>query len=167
MNQNSVRRSWWMTALAVLVIAGLALDTHWAVAQATATATFTPSRTPTITLTPSLTPTRTPTATPTRMTYVVREGDQLLKIARRFGVTLSALMAANGLKSDTIFPGQVLIIPAPFPTATLVPAVRKATSWLRPASFCHNCKPTESGTMPKRAASAGNSPSACIGLPVL
>ncbi len=76
---------------------------------------------PAAAVTPTTTPTRTATRTATpSVTYVVREGDQLLRIARQFGVTLTALKAANHLTSDTIQPGQVLIIPTatPLPTAT-------------------------------------------------
>jgi LysM repeat protein len=49
---------------------------------------------------------------------VVQPGDQLLRIARKFGVTLSALKSANGLTSDVIVPGQVLYIPTPPPPTT-------------------------------------------------
>lgn len=44
-------------------------------------------------------------------TYVVKRGDNLSRLARRFGVTVDALKAANGLKTDVIRIGQVLIIP--------------------------------------------------------
>lgn len=44
-------------------------------------------------------------------TYVVRKGDSLYKIAKRFGVTVSALKKANGLWSDTIYPSMKLTIP--------------------------------------------------------
>lgn len=44
-------------------------------------------------------------------TYVVKRGDSLHKIARRFGVTVSALKKANGLWSDTIYPSMRLNIP--------------------------------------------------------
>lgn len=43
--------------------------------------------------------------------YVVQPGDQLLRIARNYGVTLKALREANNLTSDTIRVGQVLQIP--------------------------------------------------------
>ncbi|SHK60126.1 LysM peptidoglycan-binding domain-containing protein [Rhodothermus profundi] len=46
-------------------------------------------------------------------TYTVRRGDALSIIARRFGVSVSALMRANGLRSTLIRPGQRLIIPVP------------------------------------------------------
>ena len=63
-------------------------------------------------------------------TYIVRSGDNLSEIAVRFGVTLEALMAANGIQNpDWIAVGQKLVIPrpgAPSPTAT-VPAVPTAT----------------------------------------
>jgi len=46
-------------------------------------------------------------------TYTVRQGDALSIIARRFGVSVSALMRANGLHSTVIRPGQRLIVPVP------------------------------------------------------
>ncbi len=46
-------------------------------------------------------------------TYRVRRGDALSIIARRFGVSVSALMRANGLRSTLIRPGQRLIVPVP------------------------------------------------------
>jgi LysM repeat protein len=43
---------------------------------------------------------------------VVQQGDTLSIIATRFGTTVSALQAANGLgNSDVINVGQVLVIP--------------------------------------------------------
>jgi LysM repeat protein len=51
-----------------------------------------------------------PQATP--RSYVVQEGDTLSAIAARFGTTVGAIQAANGLgQSDLINVGQVLIIP--------------------------------------------------------
>lgn len=44
-------------------------------------------------------------------TYVVQPGDWLSKIARRCGVTLSELYAANPWVGYYIYPGQVLVIP--------------------------------------------------------
>lgn len=43
--------------------------------------------------------------------YVVKKGDTVERIARRYGVTVSRLKAANGLKSDLIRIGQTLRIP--------------------------------------------------------
>lgn len=43
--------------------------------------------------------------------YNVKPGDNLLAIARTFGVSASDLKAANGLSSDVIHPGQVLNLP--------------------------------------------------------
>ncbi|PCJ24374.1 MAG: N-acetylmuramoyl-L-alanine amidase [SAR86 cluster bacterium] len=42
--------------------------------------------------------------------YTVKRDDSLSVIAQRFGVTLAALKAGNGLSSDTIHVGQVLTI---------------------------------------------------------
>lgn len=63
--------------------------------------------------------TTSPTATPAPSTgssapggvYVVKPGDFLSAIARRFGTTYPAIMQANGLTSTVIYPGQQLTIP--------------------------------------------------------
>lgn len=54
----------------------------------------------------------TPPPAPGR--YVVQPGDTLSRIARRFGVTLGALISANPqiADPDLIYPGQVINIPA-------------------------------------------------------
>ena len=54
-----------------------------------------------------------PTATPTpeATIYVVQRGDTLFSIARRFGTTVDAVKAANGLVNNNITPGQQLTIP--------------------------------------------------------
>ncbi|HXF83586.1 MAG TPA: NlpC/P60 family protein, partial [bacterium] len=53
-----------------------------------------------------------PAARPALRAYRVARGDTLSAIARRFGVSVAALRAANGLRSDRIYPGQRLRIPA-------------------------------------------------------
>ena len=89
----------------------------------TPTATPSPSPTPTPAASPSPTPTPTaaPTAVPTptpppppppQQTYVVQDDDTLAAIAQRFGTTVAALQAANGIEDpDEILIGQVLVIP--------------------------------------------------------
>lgn len=67
--------------------------------------------TPTLTATPSPTPSPTPTSQPQTIIYVVRQGDTLYSIARRYGTTVQAIMAANGLTNDNIYVGQQLYIP--------------------------------------------------------
>ena len=76
-------------------------------------------------------------AAASQTTYRVQPGDTLYKISRKNGVSLTALMAANGLTTYTIFSGQVLIIPAagaavPAPAtpsaAAPVPAIASASS---------------------------------------
>ncbi len=51
-------------------------------------------------------------------TYKVQSGDTLYKISRHFGISLNALMAANGLTTYIIFVGQTLNIPAAGSTVT-------------------------------------------------
>ncbi len=54
-----------------------------------------------------------PTATRrTASQHVVREGETIGQIARRYGVNVSSLMRNNGLHSTTIRLGQTLIVPA-------------------------------------------------------
>jgi LysM domain-containing protein len=53
------------------------------------------------------------TPAPTPVTYIVQSGDTLNLIAQRFGTTAQAIRDANGLTSDIIQVGQVLIIPVP------------------------------------------------------
>ncbi len=77
-----------------------------------------PSPTPTPWLTPTTLPTATPperTPTPTRAeqtVYVVQSGDSLWKIAESYGISVDALVEANGISRDeVIHPGQKLTIP--------------------------------------------------------
>lgn len=44
-------------------------------------------------------------------TYIVLEGDTLFGISKQFGVSVSEIKSANKLNSNTIFVGDVLIIP--------------------------------------------------------
>lgn len=55
--------------------------------------------------------------------YVVKRGDALFTISRRFKVPLDILKSVNGLTSDTIRVGQTLRIPSPEEVAVLRPAV--------------------------------------------
>lgn len=54
----------------------------------------------------------TPAPQPSPETYVVKKGDTVYKISKRFGTTMQAIILANNLRNpDLIFPGQVLFIP--------------------------------------------------------
>jgi LysM repeat protein len=80
-------------------------------AAATPTPTVVPTAAPTATPAPTPIPTPTP-APPAPRTYTVVEGDTLALIAQRFGTTVEALQAANGIEDpDEIVIGQVLVIP--------------------------------------------------------
>jgi len=84
-----------------------------------------------LTLTEPITATTplTPTATPTPIVYTVVSGDNVNKIAARYGISARDLMAANNMSSDLLQVDQKLLIPtagsagegAAAPTAT--PAV--------------------------------------------
>lgn len=78
------------------------------------TPTTVPTRRATERPTTSATPgrTATPTATPHLVTYVVKRGDDVYSIARRFSVTPALIISANDLKNPSkIKIGQVLHIP--------------------------------------------------------
>jgi murein DD-endopeptidase MepM/ murein hydrolase activator NlpD len=65
--------------------------------------------------------------------YVVRSGDTLTSIARRFGTTVEAIMVANNLTDpNLIFVGQVLLIPVEAPAPAPTP----------PCPPCPPCPPT-------------------------
>jgi LysM repeat protein len=101
-----------------------------------------PTAVPYLTTTPSKTPTFIPPVleitqpTPTIFTYTVVQGDTLIGIAGRFGITTEALIAANpGVLASALPVGTKLIIPAgnasaaePVPTPVHLP-VQKAHCW--------------------------------------
>lgn len=64
---------------------------------------------------PSVAP--TPTPAPTPQTYVIAPGDSLARVARRFGVTLEELLAANPqiTDKDLIRIGDEIVVPPPKP----------------------------------------------------
>ncbi|GAB4526451.1 MAG: hypothetical protein Kow0063_00730 [Anaerolineae bacterium] len=91
------------------------------------------SPSPTMTLTLSITATESPArstptapaATPTPVLYVVQQGDTLGAIAIRFGVSVEAIQAANGIDDPArLRVGQELIIPL----GVSVPAVTRAVT---------------------------------------
>jgi LysM repeat protein len=43
--------------------------------------------------------------------HIVKSGDSLSAIAKRYGVSLTALRDANGIRTHIIHPGQELVIP--------------------------------------------------------
>ena len=99
----------------------------------TATATIAPveqtaTPPPTPTPTPTATATETPTATPTPawMTYTIKEGDTIAKIANLFDISSDDLLIANRLSSqdatrlqigdEIVLPGLLQVTPTPTPT---------------------------------------------------
>lgn len=69
---------------------------------------------PTATPLQSPTPTPTPTVPPSQTTHTVKKGETVASIAKDYGTTAKAVLAANKLKSTSpIHPGDELIIPLP------------------------------------------------------
>ena len=57
-------------------------------------------------------PMPTPTPAPAPQVYVVKKGDTVYKIAKRYRTTMQALILANNLRNpNLIYPGQILLIP--------------------------------------------------------
>lgn len=53
-----------------------------------------------------------PEPTPAHEVYVVKKGDTVYKIAKRYGTTMQAIILGNNLRNpDLIYPGQILFIP--------------------------------------------------------
>jgi len=92
------------------------------VAAPTPTTTTAPGATATSTTMPAATPTMTPPGTGVScdgVTYVVRWGAWLYKIARRFGVSAADILYCNPLPNPNLLrPGQQLVIPGVTPTPT-------------------------------------------------
>ncbi len=62
------------------------------------------------------------TASPFWAVYAVREGETLVKIARRFGLEVTAILAANGLSdAGSLRAGQQLVLPLDAPMVAAVP----------------------------------------------
>ncbi len=123
--------TWFLASLASVDLCDLLHDP-------VATPAPSPTRTPTRTMTPTASatptqprPTATPrptmTATPPPTEHIVAEGETLLEIALRYGVTAEALQQLNGLEDpDALSIGMALRLPAsgdpPAQEPTLPPA---------------------------------------------
>ncbi len=106
-----------------------------ATAQPTMTPTVEPTRKPTATPSPTLAPTMTvaPTDEPdlpaegAPTVHVVAQGDTPLGIASQYGITLAALLDANGLDEDAVLAiGQELTVPGGVGGGEGQPAVVRA-----------------------------------------
>jgi LysM repeat protein len=110
------------TAMAGTAIANATLAAQPAEGTSpTATPTMPPSPIPTATFVPptavpptAVLPTSAPAATtaPGQVTHVVQPGDNLFRIALRYGTTVEAIASANGIANPALIKvGQVLRIP--------------------------------------------------------
>lgn len=93
-------------------------------AEPTEAATPAPTVEPTEAATPAPTvePTEAPVVSTTPGTHVVQVGENLYRIALRYGTTVTAIAHANGITNVArIYPGQKLTIPAGTPGETPAP----------------------------------------------
>ena len=83
---------------------------------------------------PPVNPNPTPNPTPDSgnvIVHIVRSGDTLWLLSKRYGTTVDAIKQANGLTSDNLSIGQVLRIPVPSSTQYFLYTVRPGdTLWL-------------------------------------
>jgi LysM repeat protein len=69
-----------------------------------------------------------PEPTPQPTTYLLRPGDNLTRIAERYGTSVEAILAANGLSNaNRIYAGQALVIPPAPASDALAEAPSDAT----------------------------------------
>jgi LysM repeat protein len=111
------------TSVAGTVIAGATATT---MAATTQPGVAEPAAPPTATPQPTPVPTAIPAATGSQTSYTVKPGDRLFSIGRQFSVNPFAIAQANRIGPPyTIYPGQVLVIPAggvgPSPTPGAAP----------------------------------------------
>ena len=102
--------------------------------QAAATSSTLATTTSSSTTTTTLPPTTT-TTIPSE--YVIQKGDRLADIAKKFGLTVAELVAANNIKDpDKILYGKTLIIPKPgsIPTTTSTTRVTTPSTAAPPAT---------------------------------
>lgn len=66
---------------------------------------------PTFTPAPATAVPTTPRPTAALVRYRVRAGDTLSEIAQKYNVTVRAIQQTNGLKNETIYEGEELVIP--------------------------------------------------------
>ena len=59
----------------------------------------------------TLTPTPTPSPAAQSFAYLVQPGDTLYALGRRYGTTVQAIMAANGMATTRLLAGQTITIP--------------------------------------------------------
>jgi murein DD-endopeptidase MepM/ murein hydrolase activator NlpD len=86
---------------------------------------------------PKQSPYYQPTAKATGDTVEVQPGETLYSIAQRHGVAVAAIKDANGLTSDSVRPGQRLVLPADAhdrtPVAKAPPALDRTAKYAPPA----------------------------------
>lgn len=92
-----------------------------------------------------------PLPSPSGLTHTVQRGENLFRIALRYGVSLNALAGINGIRNQAlIFVGQVLIIPAggtvtvPTATPTRIPLTATPTRIVPGATATPTPTPTPS-----------------------
>ncbi|UTO29182.1 peptidoglycan DD-metalloendopeptidase family protein [Bartonella harrusi] len=66
-----------------------------------------------------------------RNSYIVQSGDTLLSIARQIGISVEALKLANGISNNSIYIGQVLMIPS---NRTSIASSTRNDDWAAPTT---------------------------------
>jgi murein DD-endopeptidase MepM/ murein hydrolase activator NlpD len=89
--------------------------------------------------------------------HTIKRGETLSQIAADYGVTVKAIVDANGLENPSlIVTGQKLIIPAPGQTPPTATPGTKPSNTPRPTKPQPTAKPTQKPATPTAAAPTGN-----------
>jgi len=86
--------------------------------------------------------------------YTVRHGDTLITVADRFGVTVAQLQLWNGLKTNTIPAGKVMVVSQPIHLAPATRVRPKSTAKRKPSSTTTAKKPVTTGETKSKPATA-------------
>jgi len=128
-------RRWPMTVAAAVLLVGCGCDCKGATAPLVITTVASGATTTSADTTTSTTASPTTTIP---STYVVQKGDRLADIAKRFGLSVEELAAANKITNpDKIRYGQTLVIPKPgtvLATTTTQPVITPPTVKAPPAT---------------------------------
>jgi membrane-bound lytic murein transglycosylase D len=92
-------------------------------------------------------------------THLVKKGDNLSTIAKKYGTTTAALMSLNGLRKPLIFPGQSLVVKGSVGKSKTVAKAKAGTSTKKApakAKAVASKKPSKKTTVSAKAPSHGS-----------
>jgi membrane-bound lytic murein transglycosylase D len=89
------------------------------------------------------------------VTHVVRRGESLYSIARKYRTTVKELKRVNGLRKETIFPGQAIVVRGSAAPVRTAKASSRKRSTSTPTAKRATAKPTVAGAAKSGTKSGG------------